>query len=75
MYGTFVIGISENTLIILIIMLYIITYILINSLIQVIRIYVIFYITLLILIFILKTNNLNNISKYTLNLSLNSYLR
>ena len=68
-------GISNNTLIILIIILYIIIYIVISSLSRVIRIYIIFFTILSILISILKTNNLDDIFKYTLNLALNSRLR
>ena len=68
-------GISGNALIISTMMLHITTYIAIDSLSRVIRIYIIFFIILSILIFTLKTNNLDNIFKYTLNLSLNSRLR
>ena len=67
--------ISENALIISIMMLYITTYIAIDSLSRIIRTYIIFFITLSILIFTLKTNNLDDISRYTLNLALNSRLR
>ena len=68
-------GIPDNALIISTIMLYKTTYIVINSLSRVIRIYIIFFIILLILIFTLKTNNLDDIFKYTLSLTLNSRLR
>ena len=56
-------------------MLYITTYIAINSLSRIIRTYIIFFIILSILIFTLKTNNLDDVSRYTLNLALNSRLR
>ena len=70
-----ILDISGNTLIISIIMLYITTYIAINSLSRIIRTYIIFFITLPILISTFKTNNLDDISRYTLNLALNSRLR
>ena len=68
-------GIFGNALIISIMMLHITTYILIDPLIRVIRTYITSYTILPILIFILKTNNLDKMPKYTLNLSLNSRLR
>ena len=70
-----ILGISGNTLIISTMMLYITTYIAIDSLSRIIRTYIIFFIILSILIFTLKTNNLDDISRYTLNLALNSRLR
>ena len=70
-----ILDIPGNTLIISTIILYITTYIAINSLSRIIRTYIIFFIILSILIFTLKTNNLDDISKYTLNLALNTYLK
>ena len=68
-------GISGNALIISTMMLHITTYIAIDSLSRIIRTYITFFITLPILIFILKTNNLGDVSRHTLNSALNSRLR
>ena len=56
-------------------MLHITTYILIGPLIRVIQTYITSYTILPILIFTLKTNNLGDMPRYTLNPSLNSRLR
>ena len=68
-------NISNNIIIISTIMLHITTYIVIDPLSRVIRTYIRFFTTLSIVILILKTNNLDDISKHTLNLALNSHLR
>ena len=72
-FGIF--GISGNIIIISTMMLHITTYIVIDLLSRVIRTYITFFMALSILILTLKTNNLDDMSRYTLNLALNSRLR
>ena len=64
-----------NTLIYSTMMLHITTYVLIGPLIRVIRTYITSFTTLSIFISTSKTNNLGDISRYTLNSTLNSRLR